>query len=71
VTKILIYLVAINLVAKIKNFSSVEDFARRLLDLNPPKALQELVRSFCKYSLLISDNLGRKGHESGETKGWI
>jgi hypothetical protein len=35
--------VAINVIAKIKNYSSLEDFARRLLDLNPPKPLQELV----------------------------
>lgn len=39
------FLVAINTAAKIKNYLTVQEFANRLIDTNPPRALAEHVRS--------------------------
>jgi len=39
---------AINVIAKLKNYASLEDFARRLLDLSPAKQLQELAEKALK-----------------------
>jgi len=41
---------AVNVMSKIKNYSTMEDFARRLLDLNPPKPLQDLADKAIKIA---------------------
>lgn len=40
---------AINTAAKIKNFQTVQDFANRLIDTNPPKALVDHVCTFFSF----------------------